>query len=251
MACEQTGTDRLWYCDTVSISVTKQPYFRVRIQAAKAKPKRLSCARRAKANPTCSDKTQNMQAGVCFGLSAASCKTGILLVHRVGWTAFPVGLTASVLLSSLGFMLQTLGLKDGNTVIVCTCAAVSSMATGTHHCADPSERVLCTLLKCRWKRTRAACGGPLNGREPRKYRGRRFRDQRRQKPRSADGQQVVRDGAAVGVLVGLLAMGEPLPSGFGMKLLRLVSWVVTIAGVSALANGKGEDVIGGKQQSTR
>ena len=71
-----------------------------------------------------------VQAGVCFGLSAASCKTGIMLVGRVGWLAFPVGLAGSILMSSLGFMLQTLGLKDGNTVIVCTCAAVSSMGTG-------------------------------------------------------------------------------------------------------------------------
>ena len=67
---------------------------------------------------------------MCFGLSAASCKTGITMVARVGWLAFPLGLAGSVLMSSLGFMLQTLGLKDGNTVIVCTCAAVSSMATG-------------------------------------------------------------------------------------------------------------------------
>ena len=46
-----------------------------------------------------------------------------------GWPS-PVGLAGSILMSSLGFMLQTLGLKDGNTVIVCTCAAVSSMGTG-------------------------------------------------------------------------------------------------------------------------
>ena len=70
------------------------------------------------------------QAGVCFGLSAACCKTGIQLISNLGWLAFPAGLIVSVLVSSLGFMLQTLGLKEGNTVIVCTCAAVSSMATG-------------------------------------------------------------------------------------------------------------------------
>lgn len=69
---------------------------------------------------------------MCFGLSAACCKTGIQLVAKMGWIAFPTGLMISVLMSSLGFMLQTLGLKDGNTVIVCTCAAVASMATGTH-----------------------------------------------------------------------------------------------------------------------
>ena len=55
-----------------------------------------------------------------------------MLLQQLTWVAFPLGMAASVLLSSLGFMLQTLGLKDGNTVIVCTCAAVSSMATGIH-----------------------------------------------------------------------------------------------------------------------
>ena len=43
-----------------------------------------------------------------------------------------------------------------------------------------------------------------------------------------------------GVVVGLLALGEGLPSESSMKLLRLLSWMVTIVGVSALANGKGE-----------
>lgn len=44
---------------------------------------------------------------------------------------------------------------------------------------------------------------------------------------------------AAGVIVGLLAMGESLPSSASMKALRLLSWIVTILGVSALANGKG------------
>ena len=70
------------------------------------------------------------QAGACFGLSAASCRTGFLLARRATWLAAPAGLGASVVLSSAGFMLQTLGFKDGNTVVVCTCAAVSSMLTG-------------------------------------------------------------------------------------------------------------------------
>ena len=52
------------------------------------------------------------------------------MISNLGWLAFPAGLVISVLVSSLGFMLQTLGLKEGNTVIVCTSAAVSSMATG-------------------------------------------------------------------------------------------------------------------------
>lgn len=46
-----------------------------------------------------------------------------------------------------------------------------------------------------------------------------------------------------GVVVGLLAMGETLPSGASMKALRLLSWVVTVVGVSALANGKGAHVL--------
>lgn len=70
------------------------------------------------------------QAGACFGMSAAACRTGFLLAARASWTAAPMGLAASVGLSSAGFALQTLGFKDGNTVVVCTCAAVSSMVTG-------------------------------------------------------------------------------------------------------------------------
>ena len=38
-------------------------------------------------------------------------------------------------------------------------------------------------------------------------------------------------------------MGETLPSGASMKALRLLSWVVTVVGVSALANGKGAHVL--------
>ena len=71
-----------------------------------------------------------LQAGSCFGISAASCKAGITLSSQIGWVGVPLGLLCSALLSSLGFMLQTLGLKDGNTVAVCTCAAVASMGTG-------------------------------------------------------------------------------------------------------------------------
>ena len=40
-------------------------------------------------------------------------------------------------------------------------------------------------------------------------------------------------------MVGLLALGESLPIELNMKLLRLLSWIVTMIGVSALANGKG------------
>ena len=47
------------------------------------------------------------------------------------------------------------------------------------------------------------------------------------------------EGCGAGVLVGIVVMGEPLPSTFNLLVLRLLSWLVTIAGVSALANGKG------------
>ena len=73
------------------------------------------------------------QAVACFGLSAACCRTGFLLAGRLSWLAAPAGLGMSITFSSLGFMLQTLGFKDGHSVIVCTCAAVSSMVTGERH----------------------------------------------------------------------------------------------------------------------
>ena len=52
-----------------------------------------------------------------------------------------------------------------------------------------------------------------------------------------------------GVLIGLLAMGEPLPATFSMKLVRLLSWLVTIVGVSALANGKGPCLLASLQHA--
>ena len=45
--------------------------------------------------------------------------------------------------------------------------------------------------------------------------------------------------AAAGVLVGLLALGEGMPSTLRMQALRLLSWLCITAGVSALAGGKG------------
>jgi hypothetical protein len=49
---------------------------------------------------------QRAQAGACFGLSAAACRTGFLLAARSSWLAAPGGLAASVAFSSAGFMLQ-------------------------------------------------------------------------------------------------------------------------------------------------
>lgn len=62
--------------------------------------------------------------------AAACCRTGLMLAQQ-HLLAAPCGLGASVGLTSLGFAIQTKGLKDGKTVVVCTCAAVSSMVTGT------------------------------------------------------------------------------------------------------------------------
>uniref|UniRef100_A0A1D1ZVW1 Probable magnesium transporter n=1 Tax=Auxenochlorella protothecoides TaxID=3075 RepID=A0A1D1ZVW1_AUXPR len=71
-----------------------------------------------------------LQAGACFGLSAGACKTGFTLAAAWGPAAAALGLAASLALSSTGFALQTLGLKDGATVVVCTSAAVGAMLSG-------------------------------------------------------------------------------------------------------------------------
>ena len=49
----------------------------------------------------------------------------------------------------------------------------------------------------------------------------------------------LRTSVAAGVVVGLLALGEGMPSTLGMQTLRLASWLCITAGVSALAGGKG------------
>ena len=46
------------------------------------------------------------QAGACFGLSAAACRTGFLLAARTSWLAAPAGLGASAAFTSSGFMIQ-------------------------------------------------------------------------------------------------------------------------------------------------
>jgi uncharacterized membrane protein len=88
---------------------------------------------RARARRGAADKAAaalyGLQAGGCFGLSAACCRTGFIMAAR-RWTWAPFGLGASVALSGTGFVLQTCGLKEGSTVVVCTCVAVTSMATG-------------------------------------------------------------------------------------------------------------------------
>ncbi|KAG1662845.1 hypothetical protein FOA52_010636 [Chlamydomonas sp. UWO 241] len=111
-----------------------------------------------------------LEAGACFGLSAAACRTGFILGAKLSFLCVPLGLGSSVVLTSSGFVLQTRGLKAGNTIIVCTMAAVSSMVSG--------------------------------------------------------------------VLAGLLVLEEKMPSGHGMKLVRLASWACILLGVTGLAGGR-------------
>ena len=42
-----------------------------------------------------------------------------------------------------------------------------------------------------------------------------------------------------GVLVGLLALGETLPSSISLRVLRVTAWLLIVLGVSGLANGQG------------
>lgn len=53
-----------------------------------------------------------------------------MLLATTTWLWFPVGMAMSVLLTSGGLVLQNRGFKDGNTVLVCTCAAVTAMVSG-------------------------------------------------------------------------------------------------------------------------
>lgn len=116
--------------------------------------------------------TCGLQAGACFGLSAAACRTGFLLAQGASSALWvPVGIAFSALLTSSGFVIQTRGLKDSNTVVVCTCAAVSSMVSG--------------------------------------------------------------------VAVGLLALGEALPTTQQGRNMRLLAWLCIAVGVAMLANGQG------------
>ena len=107
-----------------------------------------------------------LRAGLAFGLSTTACRAGFALapaaaeaaaaaalllvaspdgaggddeaaaaaVSRAAASAASLsratGLVASAALSAAGLALQTAGLKDGNSVAVCTCASVASMLSG-------------------------------------------------------------------------------------------------------------------------
>lgn len=108
-----------------------------------------------------------LEAGACFGFSAAACRTGFLLAVKISWVWIPLGLAASIVLTTSGFVMQTRGLKSGNTIVVCTMTAVSSMLSG--------------------------------------------------------------------VLAGLVALSEHLPSTPHMQLTRVVSWLLLLLGVTSLS----------------
>lgn len=109
------------------------------------------------------------QAGACFGLSAAACRTGFLLVST-GYTPLfaAAGVAAGISLSSSGFFCQTRGFKEGRAVVVSTCAAVASIV--------------------------------------------------------------------VGVMVGMLALGEALPTSLLGRLVRFCSWGLIVVGIVILVH---------------
>ena len=71
------------------------------------------------------------RSGVFFSLSATSVKIGFLAGAATGSRlVFPlVGALASVGLTAVGLVCQTRGLKDGNSVVVCTCGNVAQMVS--------------------------------------------------------------------------------------------------------------------------
>lgn len=162
-------------------------------------------------------------AGLCFGLSASSCRTGFMLgklagvrptatTSRVealpvvgtkltqGWgrsqgswgrVVAALGLLLSVVLTSTGLLVQTEALKDGRSVVVCTCTEAALMITA--------------------------------------------------------------------MVYGVYALGERLPATRSMQLLRYGSWLVIVVGISTLsavsraqqAGGGGGAAKGGKGVGAR
>ena len=87
----------------------------------------ITAARR----PIAREAIAGARSGVFFSLSATSVKIGFLAGAATGSRlVFPlVGALASVGLTAVGLVCQTRGLKDGNSVVVCTCGNVAQMVS--------------------------------------------------------------------------------------------------------------------------
>jgi hypothetical protein len=104
------------------------------LAAQQASP--VSAAVRAPAN-FCLSSCQRAQAGACFGLSAAACRTGFLLAARSSWLAAPGGLAASIAFSSAGFMLQA---RQALSQPPPACLWARCSVNRLHRRARPAER---------------------------------------------------------------------------------------------------------------